>query len=443
MDSIIGNNTWVMVDLPLGCKPLRCKWIFNRKMKVDGTIKKFKARLAIQSFRQKSGIDYFHTYALVARISTIRLLKAMTSIQNPTIDQMDVKTAFLNGKLEEEVDMTKEFLSSRFSMKDIREADVILSIRIKHKSNGIAISQSHHIEKVLKKFNCFDCTPVSTPMDSSEKLMPNNGQVVSQLKYSRVIGCLMYAMTCTRPDIAFNTIFDAPPGYVGLYTHSFSLENIRLPLIDFFCKVLEYFWVHISRLNPFGCAKLTTFVVMCKAYKLLPASKVSTNGFSMFKIPLSLPRAIPRIWYWFSFCFNAEPPKDVEEPKVQPTEVTVDSGESLKAGVFVVHLGSVDARIKERKCKTRGGSSRPLIKRKLAFEPSSSHVMCAKTSASKDDAHFLSISDDDEGLLDCFKLKDANAYHLKIYAITPPAWKGHLDNQMDLELLDLHDHYYA
>nr|GEV31443.1 hypothetical protein [Tanacetum cinerariifolium] len=140
---------------------------------------------------------------------------------------------------------------------------------------------------------------------------------------------------------------------------------------------------------------------------------------------------------------NTEPPKDVEEPEVQPTEVTVDSGESLKADVFVVHPGSVDAHIKERKCKTRGGSSRPLIKRKLAFEPSSSHVMCAKTYASKDDAHFLSISDDDEGLLDCFKLKNANACHLKIYAITPPAWKGHLDNQMDLELLDLHDHYYA
>ncbi|GKE46370.1 zinc finger, CCHC-type containing protein [Tanacetum coccineum] len=99
--------------------------------------------------------------------------------------------------------MTKKFLSSRFSMKDMGEADVILGIRIKHESNGIAISQSYYIEKVLKKFNYFDCTPVSTLMDTSEKLMPNNGQAVSQLEYSRVIGCLMYVMTCTRPDIAF------------------------------------------------------------------------------------------------------------------------------------------------------------------------------------------------------------------------------------------------
>ncbi|GJR19903.1 zinc finger, CCHC-type containing protein [Tanacetum coccineum] len=102
-----------------------------------------------------------------------------------------------------QLDLTKEFLSSRFSMKDMGEADVILGIRIKHESNRIAISQSHYIEKVLKKVNYFDCTLVSTSMDTSEKLMPNNSQVISQLKYSRVIGCLMYAITYTRPNIAF------------------------------------------------------------------------------------------------------------------------------------------------------------------------------------------------------------------------------------------------
>ncbi|GKF74171.1 hypothetical protein Tco_0220503, partial [Tanacetum coccineum] len=93
---------------------------------------------------------------------------------------------------------------------------------------------------------------------------------------------------------------------------------------------------------------------------------------------------------------NMEPPKDVEEPEVQPAEVTAYSGESPKAGVFVVHLGRITARIKERKCKTRGGSSRPLVKRKLATGSSSSHDVRAKTSAFKDDAPFLSIFDDDE-----------------------------------------------
>ncbi|GJW82907.1 zinc finger, CCHC-type containing protein [Tanacetum coccineum] len=128
MDSIIGNNTWVLANLPLGCKPLCCKWIFKRKLKVDGTVEKFKARLVIHGFRKKSRIEYFDTYALVARIITIRLLIALALIQNLIIHQMDVKTAFLNGELYEEVDLTKEFLSSRFSMKDMGESDVILAL---------------------------------------------------------------------------------------------------------------------------------------------------------------------------------------------------------------------------------------------------------------------------------------------------------------------------
>nr|GFA21975.1 zinc finger, CCHC-type [Tanacetum cinerariifolium] len=154
--SIMKNNTWVLSDLPPSCKHLGCKWIFKKKMKVDGTIDKFKARLVIQGFRQKEGIDYFDTYAPVARITTNRLLLALVAIQNLVIHQMDVKTTFLNGDLDKEVYMkqpegfvmpgnehkvcklvksftdqnqvnkTKKFLSSRFSMKDMGEADVIL-----------------------------------------------------------------------------------------------------------------------------------------------------------------------------------------------------------------------------------------------------------------------------------------------------------------------------
>ncbi|GJR00962.1 hypothetical protein Tco_0523946 [Tanacetum coccineum] len=87
------------------------KWIFKRKLKVDGTIESFKTRLVIQGFKQKS------------KIATLILISRW------------------------HVDLTNEFLSSRFSIKDMGEADVILGIRIKHESNGIAISQSHYIEK--------------------------------------------------------------------------------------------------------------------------------------------------------------------------------------------------------------------------------------------------------------------------------------------------------
>ncbi|GJY81459.1 zinc finger, CCHC-type containing protein [Tanacetum coccineum] len=203
MDSIMANNTWVLADLPLGCK-----WIFKIKLKVDGTIEKFKVRLVIQGFRQKSGIDYFDTYAPVAHISTIRLLIALASIHNLIIHQMDMKTAFLNGELDEEAPkqwhqkFDEVVLSNGYLL---NQADK----RVYSKFDESAISQSHYIEKVLKKFNYFECTPVSTPMDTSEKLMPNNGQTVSQLEYSRVISCLMYAMTYTRPDIDFAVVLES------------------------------------------------------------------------------------------------------------------------------------------------------------------------------------------------------------------------------------------
>ncbi|CAM8889980.1 unnamed protein product [Rhodiola kirilowii] len=101
----MGNNTWVLSNLSPGCKPLGCKWVFKKKMKVVGSVDKFKARLVIQGFRQKEDIDYFDTYAHVARISTIRLLIALAAINIHVVHQMDVKTAFLNGDLEEEIYM--------------------------------------------------------------------------------------------------------------------------------------------------------------------------------------------------------------------------------------------------------------------------------------------------------------------------------------------------
>ncbi|CAM8889909.1 unnamed protein product [Rhodiola kirilowii] len=83
-------------------------------------------------------------------------------------------------------------------MKDMGEAEVILGIRIERVKGGLALTQSHYIEKVLKKYKYLDCHPVNTPFESSKHLFPNKGAPVSQLEYSRVIGSLMYAMTIHR-----------------------------------------------------------------------------------------------------------------------------------------------------------------------------------------------------------------------------------------------------
>ena len=100
MESIMQNQTWVLVNLPPGSKPIGCKWIFKRKLKADGTIENYKARLVDKGYRQKEGQDFFDTYSPVTRITSIRMLIAIAALHNLEIHQMDVKTAFLNGDLE-------------------------------------------------------------------------------------------------------------------------------------------------------------------------------------------------------------------------------------------------------------------------------------------------------------------------------------------------------
>ena len=74
-------------------------------MKPDGTIDKYKARLVVKGYRQKKGVDYLDIYSPVTRITSIRMLIALAAVHDLKIHQMDVKTAFLNGELEEEIYM--------------------------------------------------------------------------------------------------------------------------------------------------------------------------------------------------------------------------------------------------------------------------------------------------------------------------------------------------
>ncbi|GJR09446.1 retrotransposon protein, putative, ty1-copia subclass [Tanacetum coccineum] len=96
IDSILQNHTWKLMDLPRGCKPLGYKWIFEKKMKADGTIDKYKERLVIKGHRQREGLDYFDTYSPATRITSIRMVLAIATLRNLEVHQMDVKTAFLN-----------------------------------------------------------------------------------------------------------------------------------------------------------------------------------------------------------------------------------------------------------------------------------------------------------------------------------------------------------
>ncbi|KAJ9542704.1 hypothetical protein OSB04_029210 [Centaurea solstitialis] len=105
MQSMYDNQVWELTDLPQHCRAVGRKWVFKKKTDMDGNVHTFKARLVAKGFTQTHGIDYDETFSPVAMLKSIRILMAISAYFNYEIWQMDVKTAFLNGKLTEDVYM--------------------------------------------------------------------------------------------------------------------------------------------------------------------------------------------------------------------------------------------------------------------------------------------------------------------------------------------------
>ena len=107
MDSLLEHDTWSLTKPPPGRKIIGSKWVFKIKHDENGEAERYKCRLVVQRYTQAQGIDYHETFAPVARFSSIRTLLATAAQREMHVHQMDVQTAFFNGKLDEDIYMCK------------------------------------------------------------------------------------------------------------------------------------------------------------------------------------------------------------------------------------------------------------------------------------------------------------------------------------------------
>ncbi|KAI3805359.1 hypothetical protein L1987_27670 [Smallanthus sonchifolius] len=257
-------KVWNIVDLPKGAYPIGTKWVFKCKKDDRGVVVHNKARLVVQGFNQQEGIDYTEVYGPVARLEAIRLFLTFAYFKGFKVFQLDVKSAFLYGKLDKalnglhqaprawyetlsthilandfvrgKIDSTlfikksggdyllvqiyvddiifgltneglcKDFegvMKSKFEMSAMGELSFFLGLQVNQKEDGFFIHQSKYVKDILSRFKMEDCTPYDTPIPVNHKLNSDpDGKDMDCRLYRAMIGSLMY-LNASRPDIMF------------------------------------------------------------------------------------------------------------------------------------------------------------------------------------------------------------------------------------------------
>ncbi|GKA09177.1 retrovirus-related pol polyprotein from transposon TNT 1-94 [Tanacetum coccineum] len=196
-------EVWELVLRPDKVMVITLKWIYKVKLDEMGGILKNKARLVACGYRQKEGIDFEESFALVARLDAIRIFLAYDAHINMIVYQMDVKTAFLNDILREEVYVSQPdgFVDQDNpnhvnKLKKVLWVEKVLGARglqISQSPRGIFINQSKYALESLRKYGMESSDPMDTPMvEKSKPDEDTQGKAVDPTHYRGIIGTLMY-----------------------------------------------------------------------------------------------------------------------------------------------------------------------------------------------------------------------------------------------------------
>ena len=323
LKSMVQNEVWDLVELLEGHQKVGCKWVFKTKRDSRGNLERYKARLVAKGFTQKDGVNYKETFSPISKKDSFRIIMALVAHYDLELHQMDAKTAFLHGNLNEEVYIdqpmgfiekgkehmvcklkrsiyglkqafrqwylkfndtivsfgfkentvdrciylkvsgskfiflilyvddillatndlhllyeTKRFLSNNFEMKDMGETTYVIGIEIfRNRSQGmLGLSQKSYIYKVLERFRMQNCSASPVPIQKGDKFSlmqcPHNDLERKQMEaipYASIVGSLMYAQICTRPNISFAM------GMLGRYQSNLGLDHWKAAK-----KVLRY-----------------------------------------------------------------------------------------------------------------------------------------------------------------------------------------------------------
>uniref|UniRef100_A0A2N9HY75 Reverse transcriptase Ty1/copia-type domain-containing protein n=1 Tax=Fagus sylvatica TaxID=28930 RepID=A0A2N9HY75_FAGSY len=344
LDALHKTHTWDMTTLPPSKSAVGCKWVYKIKTRADGSVERYKARLVARGFTQEYGIDYEETFAPVARLTSVRSLLAVAAVRHWPLFQMDVKNAFLNGDLLEEVYMQpppgypdsqnqvcrlrralyglkqaprawfakfssvvmtlqafrdlQKFLSQQFEMKDLGTLSYFLGLEVTSSSDGYYLSQAKYASDLLSKAGLTDSKTVSTPLELNVKLNTTDGEPLSDATlYRQLVGSLIY-LTVTRSGPCLCCSSGDTLSWSPLLGTVFPLScapmlmqtGLEIPLIVALPQVTASYWVPLLSLGVARNSLLLLVPVLKLSTVLSPMPPQNSSGFAGSWLTWVLPR---------------------------------------------------------------------------------------------------------------------------------------------------------